>query len=185
MRTILAFAEKGFGVVALLIFPGALIPLLYQENGIEVANTSEGLPALQIASFGIYVIALCLLFLRWKRSLYTITKSKPLLFLIGITLASALWSDAPALTLRRGAALVGTTLFGLYLATRYSLREQLQLLAWTLGIAALSSLMFGIALPAYGVDKTLYAGAWRGVFVQKNVLGRHNGSKHVCILIPG
>src|ERR1700726_2268409 len=57
----------------------------------------------------------------------------PELLLGGLALVSVAWSDAPALTFRRGIALVGTCLIALYIAARYRLREQLRLLVWVCG----------------------------------------------------
>lgn len=71
---------------------------------------------------------------------------------------------------------MGTTVFGVYLATRYSLREQLQLLAWTFGLIIILSFVFAIALPSYGLmsfqEGGIHAGTWRGVMTHKNILGR-------------
>ncbi|NJR74101.1 MAG: O-antigen ligase family protein [Scytonema sp. CRU_2_7] len=104
-------------------------------------------------------------------------QAEPLLMLLlAIALVSVLWSFAPMVTLRRSVALVGTTFFGVYLATRYSLKEQLQLLAWTLGIAALLSFLFALAPPHLGIhSEGGHIGAWRGIYVHKNALGRSMG----------
>jgi O-antigen ligase len=56
---------------------------------------------------------------------------------------------------------------------RFSIREQLQLLAWALGIGALLSLLFALALPAYGIINEGGVQGWRGVYTQKNGLGRN------------
>lgn len=171
MKKDLLFAEKVFVVLALIIFTGAWIPALYEIiTGGSAADAKDGILAIQIFFYGIYAVTLFLIFLRWKQFLYAITKSKLILVIAGVALASVWWSDAPALTLRRGAATLGTTLFGMYLATRYSLKEQLHLVAWACGITAVSSLFFTLAFPAYGI-KAAHGGAWRGVFLHKNPFG--------------
>lgn len=171
MNKNLLFAEKVFVVLALLIFTGAWIPPLYEiVTGRSAADAKDGILAIQLFFYGIYALTLLLIFFRWKNFFYAIAKSKLLLVIAGVALASVLWSDAPALTLRRGAATLGTTLFGMYLATRYSLKEQLHLMAWACGIAAVSSLFFTLAFPAYGISAAL-GGAWRGVFLHKNPFG--------------
>jgi O-antigen ligase len=93
------------------------------------------------------------------------------LALVLLAVLSTAWSVDPATTLRRSFALFGTTLFGLYLAARYDVRGLLELLATALGIAALLSVVFAIALPAYGLDTGVYSSNWRGVYAQKNNLG--------------
>ncbi len=176
MKIQIGFAERAFGVISLSILSGVLIYSVYEQSGVDVGNTTEGLIGVQISCFAIYAISLCLSCLRWKNFIYAATRDKFLLILIGITVASVLWSDAPELTTRRGIAILGTTLFGWYFACRYTLKEQLQLFAWSLGISAVLSVLLAIGLPSYGVMSTqeggAHAGKWRGVYVHKNVLGR-------------
>jgi O-antigen ligase len=76
------------------------------------------------------------------------------------------------MTITRSIGIAGTTLFGIYLATRYSLKQQLQLLGWMLGIAIVLSLLFIVALPKYGIMAGIHAGAWRGIWTHKNGLGK-------------
>jgi O-antigen ligase len=84
---------------------------------------------------------------------------------------SIFWSADPSLTINRSIALIGTTLFGIYLATRYSLKEQLHLLAWMFGLAILLSILFAVGLPRYGIMGGTHAGTWRGIYTHKNTLG--------------
>jgi O-antigen ligase len=101
--------------------------------------------------------------------------------LVGLAVVSVVWSVAPAITLRREVALLGTTLVGAYLAMRYEPGEQLRLLAWALGVAALLSLLFGLALPSYGLDSD---GSWQGIFGGgKNALGRVMGLSSLVFLL--
>lgn len=171
MKTLLRFAEKVFTILALLLFSGAVLVLVRQKSG---AANPEGDPLFQIIWFGIYGITFCLLAVQW-RGFTRLPRNldKPILLLTGVALLSYYWSDMPQLTLRRSVAMAGTTLFGIYLATRYSPREQLRLLAWTFGIGAVLSLLFAVFLPSYGLDVYPYAGSWRGVYSQKNGLGRN------------
>lgn len=164
-------AEKVFVVIALLIFTGAWVPILYEIlSGRSAADATDGIPAIQASFYVIYAVTFLLIYLRWKIFFYGVTKGKLLLIIALIALASVFWSDVPAVTLRRSSAAFGTTLFGMYFGTRYTLKEQLHLLAWAFGIAALSSLLFTLAFPAYGI-KAVHGGAWRGVFLHKNPFG--------------
>jgi O-antigen ligase len=79
-------------------------------------------------------------------------------------------------------ALIGTTLFGVYLATRYSSSEILRILVWTLSIAALLSVVFAVALPSYGISSNS-RGAWRGIYPHKNALGSLMGVNAVLLLL--
>lgn len=158
--------EKGFTVVCLLISTGVLTLWRSSRPGQTEVGTD---PLLQVIWMGIYAVILFLLFVLRKSAVKIIGRDKFLWLLIGVTLFSTSWSTVPMITLRRSIALMGTTLFGIYIAMRFSIEEQLRLLAWTFGIAAVLSLVVAVAMPAYGVD---YAGAWQGIYNQKNVLGR-------------
>jgi exopolysaccharide production protein ExoQ len=167
--------EKAFVVLALMLFTDAFISLLRRQEGF-VLDSAEGDPVMQVFLFGVYIVTLFLILLRWKNAVQVAIAEPLLMVLVAIALVSVLWSFAPMVTLRRSVALVGTTGFGVYLATRFSLKEQLQLLAWTFGIAALLSFLFALALPQLGIHQEGgHTGAWRGIFVHKNALGRAMG----------
>jgi exopolysaccharide production protein ExoQ len=165
--------ERCFVVLALFLFTGALLPLLLaQDQGSQ--DPVQGNPVSQVVFLGIYGITSLLIAVRWRRFIWVAARDKLLLLLIGVVLFSVFWSAAPAITLRQDVALLGTTLFGVYFVARYELREQLRLLAWAMGIAALLSLICALALPSYGIDSNDVRGdAWQGIYGGgKNILGR-------------
>jgi exopolysaccharide production protein ExoQ len=170
MQINLAFGkfEKRFIIFALWFATVPLIPLLRQSgNGPELG---EGDVWIRNIWYGIYVVVLFWAFVRKNRIIYVMIQDPLLLFLIGLTLLSVLWSTSPTITLRRSVALVCTTLLGVYLATRFKLKEQLHLLAWAFIIAAVLSIVFVLTLPKYGIEND---GSWRGIYQQKNDLGRY------------
>lgn len=170
MRALLKSAEKVFTILVLLLSTGAVLSVVRVKGESEL----EGDPLLQILWIGSYGITLCLLAVQWRGFTRIPRKlDKIILILTGIAVFSYFWSTSPQLTLRRSVALIGTTLFGVYLATRYNPREQLRLIAWALGIGAVLSLLFAVFLPTYGLDPLSHLGAWRGVYPQKNTLGRY------------
>ena len=165
-------AERAFAVLVLLLFTSALIPLLYAHGGtITAADESQGDPKVQVVWAIIYLITFLLLATRWKYAVQVAARGKVLWVLVGIALASVLWSDLPGTTLRQSVALIGTTAFGVYLAARYEIGEQQRLVAWALAIAAVLSLAFALALPTYGASSGVDVPGWRGVYSQKNQLG--------------
>lgn len=167
--------EKVFVVVSLLLFSDAFISLMRRQAGF-VLDSTEGDPVMQLFLFGVYIVTLFLILLRWQNTIQVAIAEPLLMLLLAFALISVLWSFAPMVTLRRSVALVGTTLFGVYLATRYSLKEQLQLLAWALGIATVLSFLFALAIPQLGIHQEGgHLGAWRGIYVHKNALGRSMG----------
>ena len=92
-----------------------------------------------------------------------------MLFLIGLVVFSTSWSSIPDITLRKAIALIGSSSFALYLASRYSFEEQLKIYAWSFGIGLLCSFLLGLLLPGYGI---MPSGAWRGIYSHKNGLGQ-------------
>ena len=95
-----------------------------------------------------------------------------LTLLLGIALASALWSSMPGRSLARSVELLFTTWFAAYVGRRYDLAEQLVLLAYALLIVELISIVAAIFFPDVGVMHGEFEGAWCGVFGHKNALGR-------------
>jgi len=170
--------EKGFVVFTLIFFTNAITVLL---NGGIAPSGSENDPISKLCLYGIQLVTLFLIVAWHKRIIRTAIKEKFLWILVAIIIASVFWSDMPRATLGSSQNLVRITLFGVYFGTRYSLKEQLRLLAWALGIGALLSLVLVVALPSYGVmgkgsistpEIMSHAGAWQGVYGHKNVLGR-------------
>lgn len=174
--------EWGFAFLVLQLSTGAVVLLLSRGTGdVNVAaELSADNTALQVVWLGIYVISLCLILARSKQLIRVVNRDKLLLLLVGIALFSYFWSDLPTLTLRRGVALTGTTLFGIYLVTRYTPSQILRLVVWTLSIGALLSVVFAIVLPSYGV---MSGGAWRGIYMHKNWMGRLMGLNAVFLLL--
>ena len=160
--------EYGFAMFALFILTDAIFPLLRKEAEVDV-DSSQGDPTTQIILGVIYLIA-CFLLL-YRRQLKLLVKDPYLVAVVGLCVMSAAWSVDPAVTLRRSAAFVGATLFGVYLASRFTFSQQLKILAGTLGFAAVLSIAFAIVAPRYGVMVGEHAGDWRGIYDHKNILG--------------
>lgn len=173
MKNLLLFAEKIFTIISLLNYLGGPIALILSGGESEGEGTGvASYPVIQAIFFLNYAISVGLLLLRWKQVIYVIKKDRFNQLLLAVILMSYFWSAAPSVTMVRSIALIGTNLFGLYFATRYSLREQLHLLGWTFSIAIIFSLGLAIALPKYGIMSGAHAGKWRGMFTHKNALGK-------------
>ena len=163
--------EYIYSVLALLLYSGGFLTVVL------VGGHSEGVPGnppdpnLKPLFFLTYLISACLLAIRWKTFVYVLTKDLFIFPLVGLALLSVLWSFSPNDTLIRTIALIGSTLFGVYLATRYTLKQQVLLLGSTFGLILLFSFVYAILLPKYGLEHGIHAGAWRGVFAHKNHLG--------------
>jgi len=175
-------AEKVFVIFSLVFFTGGFIPHIPFGSPIS--------PIIPLIPFIIQTIVSILIILRWKKVLRLVIKEKLLWILMAIVIASAIASDQPMLAFYRPEnfhslafgviPLLQVTLFGVYFAARYSLKDQLEILAWVFGIVAISSLVVGAVLPKYGVmgrgnvitlEDYVHTGAWRGIFVHKQALG--------------
>jgi exopolysaccharide production protein ExoQ len=169
--------EYGFTILSLIFYSSGPLPLILSGGagqGIEdVSPDPTDYSILQALFFCNYLITLVLLILRWKKATYVLTKDWTIGLLMGIALASLMWSSIPKITQVRSIALVGTSLFGLYLASRYTIRQQLKLLGGSFAIVILLSFLFAVLLPKFGIMPSgVHAGAWRGIYVHKNMLGK-------------
>jgi O-antigen ligase len=115
-----------------------------------------------------YPIIAILVILHWKRLSWVATRDISLLLFVGTAFASVFWSVKLGGTLGGFRGLLRTFLFGAYLTTRYSLKEQMKILAWVFGIGAILSLAVALAIPSYG---TRGKGVWMGIFAHQNLLG--------------
>ena len=174
MNKILLFVEQAFTVIALMLYSGGpLIVIIsggYSQGGPGTKASDN--PIMRLIFFLTYIVIFFLIFARWKKVLYLLRQDHFIWLLISITLASVLWSDTPQSTLMRGIAIAGTSMFGLYLASRYTIKQQLHLLGWMFGLAIALSLIYALVLPQYGLMGGTHAGTWRGIYVHKNILGK-------------
>lgn len=115
-----------------------------------------------------YVIILGVTVFNYKEVFLTLIRSPLVVALVAIAVVSVVWSADRGATISRNVALVFGILFAAYISTRYTVREQIHLLAWVSLIFMFGSLFFIFAMPADGLQGSL----WRGVFLQKNGLGR-------------
>lgn len=188
MRKLLINAEQVFTVIALLVYSGAILTLV-QSGGAGQDELVEYDSSLnRIIFFLIYAITLSLLVLRWKKALYVLVLSKDIFLysLLMLAVVSIFWSFEPSTTLKNTVTLIGSSLFGLYFVSRYSLKQQFYLLAWTLGIVIVLSFIFALALPKYGIQSDLGGRPlWRGVFTHKNGLGGRMVTSSIVFFLLG
>jgi len=174
MNKRLLFAEKAFAVISLMHYSGGPLVVIL-SGGASEGDGSTGtsdFALIQLIFLVLYLITFCLLVLRWKKVIQVIHKDKFTWLLVALAICSIFWSCAPNLTNSRAIGLVGTVMFSLYLASRYTLTEQLELLGWTFGISIVMSFLFAFGLPGYGKMTGVHLGKWRGIYTHKNVLGK-------------
>ena len=173
----LRLLEQGYAMVGLLLVIGAIKPLFSSPAEIQqlqsnVAQVTDGSLGFQILGSSIYLIALIMLLPRYRDVIALMAKNKALVLFLILIVISMMWSELPSVTLRRALALVGTTIFGIYLAMRFSPSELMILLALALGFSAIESLLFVLFSPRIAIHWASNYGAWSGAFGHKNILGR-------------
>jgi exopolysaccharide production protein ExoQ len=165
------YLDDAFTVGVLVVATGACQTLVTDSSSAKAGV--EGTPVLQAIWACIYIIVAIRASSRYRAILDTIRANKLLIALVLLAVVSAVWSEDRGLTLRRSMALVATTLFGLDFAVRYSIREQLRLLAIALGLVIAVSVLLQVFAP--GLIPTFdvaYPDAWVGAFGQKNVFSK-------------
>lgn len=118
-----------------------------------------------------FVIIPLLILGQWKRFIYVATRDLIVLLLVGTAIMSVLWSTNPESTLAHCRPLLATTLFGIYLATRYTLKEQMRLIIILFSIFTLINLIVPVIFPSYGIQQDEFGQpAWQGIALAKNEL---------------
>jgi exopolysaccharide production protein ExoQ len=180
MNKYLLAAERWFVILSLIFYSSGPLPLILSggsgQDINEEVTVSIDYTLPQTIFFINYLISLFLLIIRWRKAAFTLSKDRTIWLLMLIAVASIIWSFNPQLTRPRSIALVGTSLFGLYIASRFTIREQLKLLGWSCGLIVIMSFLLAIIIPSYGTMASgIHAGSWRGIYVHKNVLGKIMG----------
>lgn len=162
----LYIAEKFLAVIGVLFFTGAT------NGGLKIL-----LPMGAINFLLRYVVLICclaFLALRWRATLYTIHKSFWIWALLGLMFGSLFWSFNPNETLTQlRADLFPMTIFSLYLASRFSLDEQLEIISIALTTGLCLSVFFSLTMPRIGISPpgAPHPGTWRGIYLEKNAFG--------------
>ncbi len=129
----------------------------------------------QLALIGVIIVLFGLDAIRTpRRFFWYLTRDKLLLVILFLVVVSLGWSFAPWRTVPGLANLAAGTFFGFYLALRFRLREQVEIIVLALGIGAVLSLLLGAAFPELG--RMVTAGGdivWDGIYEHKNSLGRY------------
>lgn len=159
-----SLGERALVVLVLFLSTGAFMNLTYSAS--EKQNT--GMIGMQILWLLLYIVTLSFYSRKCSRPVASFLSEWPLVLVIAFTLTSALWSLDPGMTVRRSLALVFTFLFGVYFASRFSLGEQLRLLAWVCAACVILSFAFQVL----GLNPSEGVPGWYGIFYMKNDLGR-------------
>jgi exopolysaccharide production protein ExoQ len=164
--------EKWFVVLAFFYCSGAVWTALGPKD--TDTNPTAGNALFLGFELLVYGGIFALAALHFKRFFQTAWSVRAICLMNCYIVASTLWSQVPNFTLRRALVMGGTSVIGIYFASRFSLREQLRILCWTFALIAGASIAMAILPPHLGIEGSgAHVGAWRGAFIQKNYLGRY------------
>ncbi|MGB0562582.1 MAG: O-antigen ligase family protein [Spirulinaceae cyanobacterium] len=153
-KQLIQWFEIVFAITGLMFFAGGF-------NGLGGIRT--------LARFGIFFVSSGLLVLRWEMTAYLLRGIPFLVIINTISFASFYWSEVAGETMVAVREILYMATFGLYLATRYTLREQLMLLCVAIQFCALRSTFE--ALVGSGVHQgDKFNGLWKGIYHHKNDL---------------
>jgi exopolysaccharide production protein ExoQ len=156
-------------VFMLLTYSQAWVGLLLGQHGGEAGpDTSSLIRNLYLPAYG---VGLLMFFGAAGRTAKAALHSPLLLLLVAVAGASVMWSIDPDSTTRRTVALIFTTLGGLILASRFRWSEIAELIGTTFAVLGVLSLLVCIFVPSIGIMTTIFPGAWRGLWLEKNALG--------------
>lgn len=164
---VLPAAELTFVVAASLLYWTDILRLLFPGEGGEVSAT------FRLSFFVLYGIAVALIARRRDLAWAAVTATPWLMCLLALPLLSTLWSINPQETFNRSIAVMGSSAFGIYVATQIGQHRTLGLLALAATIAAIVSLFLILAVPSIGITQVEeYRGTWKGVYGHKNGFGQ-------------
>lgn len=167
-ETRISRVEFAFLVAALLVFSEGILPRLLSSE-----PSADGSPLLRYLWLPVYAVTFAALVWKIKDVVQTCLRLPFLMALLAVCALSFAWSIDPGLTQRRSFAIIMTTAAGVFVGTRYSWRILIRALAATWFILAITSFLVGALSPSFGRDLEIHAGAWKGLFFEKNQLGGH------------
>lgn len=180
LASIIDFLERVFVIVLFLLFTGVVGHLASGGVAGESSQISR------VLSNVLSLITVPLLFINREKAFHLLLNARVLLLLIGLACLSTFWSESYSVSARASIVTLRYLAFALYFVARFTPREQLQLLAWALGIGAVLSLAFAIGAPEYAImgrsaralndskqaQEVIHAGTWKGLYGHKNALAR-------------
>ncbi|HVY35468.1 MAG TPA: O-antigen ligase, partial [Caulobacteraceae bacterium] len=165
-----------FKAVDALVFALCVVMMLIYSQGwlspfFGAAADENASGAIRAMYFPAYAAALAVVGLTLNDSVRAMLRQPALILILCIAGLSILWSVAPDQTSRRIVAIMFTSLGGVALGARYRWSQMTEVLATSFAILAVLSFLAGAFVPSIGRMATIFPGAWRGLWEEKNALG--------------
>ena len=161
---LIRLAEKSFIILGLTFFSGAF--------GINSLGMIIPPSVVSLIRYLIWGASTALIVLLWQNTLIAFSRNFLLFLLTGLAYFSFIWSYDPDFTFFNSREVLMMTFFGLYFASRFSLKEIVELIGLTLFISCLTSVIVAVGMPAIGTHiGDDHSGAWKGVYGHKNNFG--------------
>jgi exopolysaccharide production protein ExoQ len=159
---------EGWFIVCVFVLMGVSVWFTGAEGDDDIMR---GSPLAQVL-WGIVYLAAVVGLLRNRDKLPQLMRlSLPIIAIVALAAISTAWSADPTITLKRAFGLFGTTAFAYYIVSRFKLEEFVDILGLTCCVVIALSLLAVFFIPSVGIMQDEYAGAWRGIFNQKNIFG--------------
>lgn len=153
----MSWLERLFHIATMITQFGAIVPFTLYLAGTPDADTEVGDSApINTGMMALILVVSLVLAIRYRDNiLRALPGMTPVITFLALALLSATWSAYPDITLRRSGTAMTTALWGAYLASRFSLRDIVILIAQSLGVIAVGSLIAAIVFPDFGVNEVL------------------------------
>ena len=165
------FIEKSKEAIFLAVVAFVLTGALWRAFSGSADPSLDGDTQTQLILAVLYggVLLLAVATFRWTA--WLLAHSPALVGLLIVALVSPVWAEMPDLVFRRAISLLGTSLFGVVLAARLTVREQLRLTRGVLRLAALACLVLFVFARSHAMATDYGTGSVRGIFPHKNLFG--------------
>lgn len=107
-----------------------------------------------------------------SRIAYCSAHSFHFIALILLAMCSFFWSSAPEVTADQIKAMLRTYFLGMFIASQYDIKGQLELLTKILLVISILSLLTSLLFPDVGISFTNSQLSWQGIYLHKNFFAR-------------
>jgi len=159
--------EAVFVAIVAFVLTGALWRVFSGSSDAALDGDTRTQVILAAMYSGVALLAIA----QFRWTAWLLTHSPALVGLLLVAFASAIWAQTPDLVFRRAISLLGTSLFGVVLASRLTFNEQARLTRGVLRLAAVACVVLFVVAPSHAMATDYGTGAAKGIFPHKNLFG--------------